>query len=126
VVGGLYSRKGDYFREVDYLVRGWIFRGGLYCDGGTYRLFLIGFFGMFCCPLVLQAKSSEECEFCGIFEDEFTYISDMISRYPGHESLWCFRRFLWLYWFRLQTQHQNLIHSTNRFKKLSLHEMICM
>lgn len=56
-------------------------------------------------PAAEAAADDSACEACGLWKQELAYLDELTSIYPGHESIWCHRRFVFATGLRLQWQH---------------------
>jgi protein prenyltransferase alpha subunit repeat containing protein 1 len=56
-------------------------------------------------PLTGPLAPTAPCLGCAIWNEEFNYISMQMDRYPGHETLWSHRRFVYSAWLRMVAQH---------------------
>eukprot|EP00455_Lapot_gusevi_P004665 TRINITY_DN11922_c0_g1_i2.p1 TRINITY_DN11922_c0_g1~~TRINITY_DN11922_c0_g1_i2.p1 ORF type:complete len:443 (-),score=45.40 TRINITY_DN11922_c0_g1_i2:41-1297(-) len=53
----------------------------------------------------LPRPSESKCHACSLWRQEFDYLNVLLDHYPGHESIWHHRRFVYTYWIRFQAQH---------------------
>ena len=57
-------------------------------------------------PLTKKIKAPfETCKECSIWKSELEYVARLNECYPGHETLWSYRRFLVAYWLRMKSHH---------------------
>ena len=61
--------------------------------------------------IVLQQKlkAQFDCQSCELLKDELVFASDLLKAFPGHETLWLYRRFISSILFNYTVQHKHCL-----------------
>lgn len=74
-----------------------------------------------CCQISPTSKavaSFAACDYCQLWYNEWEYNNELLCDYPGHETLWMYRRFLYAFHLALMTQHT--LHCSHSNQQLQL------